>query len=83
MPQSSARRVAAPIAAALLLGSGVAAIGGVAPVGHPTPIRTVVDPWLERHATVWAAAGHPHTVFPTTFAELLRLTGGEAAAVAP
>ncbi len=59
------------------------AIGGVAPVGHPTPIRTVVDPWLERHATVWAAAGHPHTVFPTTFAELLRLTGGESAAVAP
>ncbi len=59
------------------------AIGGVAPVGHPTPVRTVVDPWLERHATVWAAAGHPHTVFSTTFAELLRLTGGEPAAVAP
>lgn len=58
-------------------------IGGVAPVGHPTPIRTVVDPWLERYDTVWAAAGHPHTVFPTTYAELVRLTGGEAAAVAP
>jgi prolyl-tRNA editing enzyme YbaK/EbsC (Cys-tRNA(Pro) deacylase) len=59
------------------------AIGGVAPVGHPTRIRTVVDTWLGRHDTVWAAAGHPHTVFPTTFAELLRLTGGEPSAVAP
>jgi hypothetical protein len=28
---------------------------------------------------VWAAAGHAHTVFPTTFAELLRITGGTPA----
>jgi prolyl-tRNA editing enzyme YbaK/EbsC (Cys-tRNA(Pro) deacylase) len=52
------------------------AIGGVAPVGHPRPIRTLVDTWLDKHETIWAAAGHPHTVFPTTFAELLRITGG-------
>lgn len=58
-------------------------IGGVAPVGHPRPIRTVVDTWLGRNDTVWAAAGHPHTVFPTTFVELQRLTHGEQAAVAP
>ena len=57
------------------------AIGGVAPVGHPQPIRTLVDTWLERYATIWAAAGHPHTVFPTTFAELPRITGGTPAAV--
>lgn len=56
-------------------------IGGVAPVGHPRPIRTVVDTWLGRHDTVWAAAGHPHTVFPTTFAELVALTDAEPAAV--
>ena len=52
------------------------AIGGVAPVGHPAVVRTLVDRWLERHETVWAAAGHPHAVFPTTFAELVAMTGG-------
>jgi prolyl-tRNA editing enzyme YbaK/EbsC (Cys-tRNA(Pro) deacylase) len=52
------------------------AIGGVAPVGHPAPVRTLVDTWLRRHEVVWAAAGHVHTVFPTTFDELVRLTGG-------
>jgi prolyl-tRNA editing enzyme YbaK/EbsC (Cys-tRNA(Pro) deacylase) len=51
-------------------------IGGVAPVGHPAPIRTLVDVWLSKHEVVWAAAGHPHTVFPTSFDELIRLTGG-------
>jgi prolyl-tRNA editing enzyme YbaK/EbsC (Cys-tRNA(Pro) deacylase) len=57
------------------------AIGGVAPVGHATPVRTVVDVWLARHARVWAAGGHPSTVFPTTYEELLRITGGTAAEV--
>lgn len=51
-------------------------IGGVAPVGHPAPVRTLIDVWLEKYDQVWAAAGHPHTVFPTTFDELLRVTGG-------
>ena len=51
------------------------AIGGVSPVGHPAPIRTLVDRWLARHDQVWAAGGHPHAVFPTTFEELLALTG--------
>jgi prolyl-tRNA editing enzyme YbaK/EbsC (Cys-tRNA(Pro) deacylase) len=58
-------------------------IGGVAPVGHPSPLRTLVDVALADHAVVWAAAGHAHTVFPTTFAELLRVTGGEPTAVEP
>jgi prolyl-tRNA editing enzyme YbaK/EbsC (Cys-tRNA(Pro) deacylase) len=57
------------------------AIGGVAPVGHPRPIRTLVDTWLERYDQIWAAAGHPHTVFPTTYAELLRITNGTPAEV--
>jgi prolyl-tRNA editing enzyme YbaK/EbsC (Cys-tRNA(Pro) deacylase) len=57
------------------------AIGGVAPVGHPAPVRTLVDAWLERYEVVWAAAGHPHTVFPTSFAELARITGGTPADV--
>ncbi len=57
------------------------AIGGVAPVGHPAPIRTLVDTWLESYDVVWAAAGHPHTVFPTSFGELVRITGGAPADV--
>jgi prolyl-tRNA editing enzyme YbaK/EbsC (Cys-tRNA(Pro) deacylase) len=57
------------------------AIGGVAPVGHPEPLRTLVDTELDRYHEVWAAAGHPHTVFPTTYAELLRITGGQPADV--
>ena len=56
-------------------------IGGVAPVGHPAPIRTLVDVWLAKYDVVWAAAGHPHTVFPTSFDELVRITGGVAAEV--
>jgi prolyl-tRNA editing enzyme YbaK/EbsC (Cys-tRNA(Pro) deacylase) len=54
-------------------------VGGVAPVGHPAPVRTIVDEWLDRYPRVWAAAGRPHAVFPTTFAELLKVTGGQAA----
>jgi prolyl-tRNA editing enzyme YbaK/EbsC (Cys-tRNA(Pro) deacylase) len=51
-------------------------VGGVSPVGHPAPLRTFVDPWLDRHEEVWAAAGHPNAVFSTTYAELLRITDG-------
>ena len=57
------------------------AIGGVAPVGHPAPIRTLVDTWLLKHDVIWAAGGHPHAVFPTTFDELVRITGGTVADV--
>jgi prolyl-tRNA editing enzyme YbaK/EbsC (Cys-tRNA(Pro) deacylase) len=58
------------------------AIGGVAPVGHPAPIETIVDADLERYERIWAAAGTPHSIFPTTFKELLELTGGAAMPVA-
>jgi prolyl-tRNA editing enzyme YbaK/EbsC (Cys-tRNA(Pro) deacylase) len=51
-------------------------IGGVAPVGHPMPIRTVVDRALNSYDVVWAAAGHPKAVFPSTFDELVALTDG-------
>jgi prolyl-tRNA editing enzyme YbaK/EbsC (Cys-tRNA(Pro) deacylase) len=57
------------------------AIGGVAPVAHPRSLRTLVDTALRRYGRIWAAAGHPHAVFPTTFDELLRLTGGTPADV--
>ena len=55
------------------------AIGGVAPVGHPEPLRTLVDAALADFDEVWAAAGHPHSVFPTTYEELLSMTGGQSA----
>ena len=48
-------------------------IGGVAPVGHPSPVRTLVDVALEPYPVVWAAGGIPHAVFPTTYQELLRI----------
>jgi prolyl-tRNA editing enzyme YbaK/EbsC (Cys-tRNA(Pro) deacylase) len=56
-------------------------IGGVAPIGHPEPIGTLVDIELARYEQVWAAAGHPSAVFSTTYDELLRLTAGTAAEV--
>jgi len=56
------------------------AIGGVAPVGHARSMRTLIDENLARHAEIWAAAGHPHTVFRLDYALLVRLTGGTSAA---
>lgn len=58
-------------------------VGGVAPVGHPKPIRTLVDTWLRSYPEVWAAGGEAAYVFPTTFDELIRLTGGTPADVEP
>jgi prolyl-tRNA editing enzyme YbaK/EbsC (Cys-tRNA(Pro) deacylase) len=54
------------------------AIGGVAPVGHPAPVRTLVDRTLATYDEVWAAGGIPHAVFPSTYDELLRITDGIA-----
>jgi prolyl-tRNA editing enzyme YbaK/EbsC (Cys-tRNA(Pro) deacylase) len=55
--------------------------GGVAPVGHPEPVPTFIDVWLDRHPAVWAGAGSLHLMFRTTFAELVKVTGGEPAEV--
>ena len=57
------------------------AIGGVAPVGHPSPLRTLVDRALEQYDEIWAAGGIPHAVFPSTCTELAKVTGGELADV--
>ncbi|MGA3540729.1 YbaK/EbsC family protein [Micromonosporaceae bacterium DT194] len=57
-------------------------IGGVAPLGHPKPVRTLVDTALAGYDEIWAAGGVPRAVFPTTYAELLRITAGTAAEVA-
>lgn len=52
-------------------------IGGVAPLGHPAPIRTIVDVALRDYEQLSAAAGTADTVFLLTYDELLRITGGE------
>jgi prolyl-tRNA editing enzyme YbaK/EbsC (Cys-tRNA(Pro) deacylase) len=57
-------------------------IGGVAPLGHLRPLRTIVDTALGGYDVVWAAGGVPRAVFPTTYAELLRITAGAAGEVA-
>jgi len=52
-------------------------IGGVAPVGHTTPPAAIlVDDELLAWPEIWAAGGHPHTVFRLTPDELVRMTGG-------
>ena len=56
-------------------------IGGVSPIGHPAPVPTYLDHWLQRHPVVWAAAGHPAAVFSTSYDELARLTGATPVAV--
>ena len=57
-------------------------IGGVAPLGHPKPVRTLVDIALQQFPVIWAAGGVPRAVFPITYAELLRVTAGTATDVA-
>ena len=55
------------------------AIGGVAPLGHLTPIRSYYDPRLLDFDVVWAAAGTPRHVFAAAPAALLAATGAERA----
>ena len=57
-------------------------VGGVAPIGWLTsPEIILIDKALGEYDEVWAAAGHPHSVFPTNFNELIRATGGTPATV--
>jgi prolyl-tRNA editing enzyme YbaK/EbsC (Cys-tRNA(Pro) deacylase) len=58
------------------------AIGGVAPIGHPRPLTTLVDAHLLTFEEIWAAAGHPNTVFRLTPGELVAMTQGRVATVA-
>lgn len=52
-------------------------VGGVAPVGHGTALRTLIDASLSRFDTVWAAAGNANAVFPIAYDRLVEITGGE------
>jgi prolyl-tRNA editing enzyme YbaK/EbsC (Cys-tRNA(Pro) deacylase) len=57
------------------------AIGGVAPAGHSLE-KVFIEKQLSRYPELWAAAGHPHTVFRLTYAQLLQITGGATAELA-
>jgi prolyl-tRNA editing enzyme YbaK/EbsC (Cys-tRNA(Pro) deacylase) len=52
------------------------AIGGVAPVGHTSALVTLIDEDLMKWQEIWAAGGHPNTVFSLAPHELARITGG-------
>jgi prolyl-tRNA editing enzyme YbaK/EbsC (Cys-tRNA(Pro) deacylase) len=58
------------------------AIGGVAPVGHPKQVRTLIDTALFESDEVWAAGGVPQAIFPITPDELARIANAKAADVA-
>jgi len=58
------------------------AIGGIPPVGHTQKIDTIIDAHLLTLEGLWAAAGHPNSLFPLTPDELVRMTGGRVAEVA-
>lgn len=57
-------------------------IGGVSPLAHAGPVLQVLDVSLFRFDEVWAAAGHPHGVFPASPAQLAQLTGARIEDVA-
>ena len=57
-------------------------VGGVAPVGHPAPLRTVVDVSLASYPVLWAGAGDDFTMFSTAYDELVAVTGGTPVRVA-
>jgi prolyl-tRNA editing enzyme YbaK/EbsC (Cys-tRNA(Pro) deacylase) len=52
------------------------AIGGIPPLGHATPLETLIDEDLLTHREVWAAAGHPNALFRLDPRDLARMTGG-------
>ncbi len=49
-------------------------IGGVAPIGWVSPATILIDQALNDYEVVWAAAGHPHAVYPTSYTELIDCT---------
>ena len=53
-------------------------VGGVSPLGWISkPEIIIIDEALNDYDIVWAAAGHPHAVYPTTYAELITCTGAQ------
>ena len=57
-------------------------IGGVPPIGHPSPVPTLIDASFDRFDVLWAAAGSDYDNFPLTLPQLIEWSGGRVAAVA-
>jgi prolyl-tRNA editing enzyme YbaK/EbsC (Cys-tRNA(Pro) deacylase) len=53
------------------------AVGGVAPLGHPRPLRTLLDISLQEHPLLWAGAGDHNSMFSISYSELQRITAAE------
>ena len=51
-------------------------IGGVSPVAHLNKNKVLIDASLSRYEDVYAAAGHPHTIFKISYKQLIKLTKG-------
>ncbi|WP_346958129.1 YbaK/EbsC family protein [uncultured Arthrobacter sp.] len=52
-------------------------VGGVAPLGHPAKIRTLLDESLKNHELLWAGAGDHNSMFSISYQELHRITAAE------
>ncbi|WGM22626.1 YbaK/EbsC family protein [Paenarthrobacter sp. OM7] len=52
-------------------------VGGVAPVGHPEKLRTILDTSLQEHPLLWAGAGDHKSMFSISYEELARITAAE------
>ena len=52
-------------------------VGGVAPVGHPEKIKTLLDESLKTHKLLWAGAGDHNSMFSITYQDLQRITDAE------
>lgn len=79
--EKAAALVGAPLGkadAALIRAQTGFAIGGVAPVGHLSPIRAFYDPRLSDFDVIYAAAGTPRHIFPIAPPELLKTSGAQA-----
>ena len=51
-------------------------IGGGSPVAHLNKNKVLIDASLSRYEHVYAAAGHPHTIFKISYKQLIKLTKG-------
>lgn len=56
-------------------------VGGVAPIGHPKKIKTLLDITLKNQVLLWAGAGDHNSMFSITYKELQRITNAEELAV--
>jgi prolyl-tRNA editing enzyme YbaK/EbsC (Cys-tRNA(Pro) deacylase) len=57
-------------------------IGGVAPIAHSSQLNILIDQSLSRFQNVFAAAGHPNSIFKINFDQLVQLTKGEVKEIA-